>query len=161
MEIQSGLHKFSPLAMEDDMFLLVVHNYAQSIGQKVMQGVWWTRMSMTDELPVFPLVQNQKYEKVAEDISESLTVAGISHMIDITGTSIGKRYAISDGLGVPFAITVDTISSVTIRERDSKDQIRVKVHKVASVMTALTYGHRTWEHIHKRKMGRYLVKLLS
>ncbi|TXG49025.1 hypothetical protein EZV62_024900 [Acer yangbiense] len=111
---------------------------------------------------VFPLVQNQKFEKVAEDISESLTVAGISHQIDITSTSIGKRYAISDELGVPFAITVDTISSVTIRERDSKDQIRVKVHKVASVMTALAYGHRTWEDIlEKKKMGGYLVKLLS
>ncbi|KAK0592778.1 hypothetical protein LWI29_025191 [Acer saccharum] len=110
---------------------------------------------------VFPLVQNQKFEKVAEDISESLTVAGISHQIDIAGTSIGKRYAISDELGVPFAITVDTISSVTIQERDSKDQIRVKVHKVASVMTALTYGHRTWEDILEKKMGGYLVKLLS
>ncbi|KAK1570438.1 hypothetical protein Q3G72_001859 [Acer saccharum] len=105
--------------------------------------------------------KNQKFEKVAEDISESLTVAGISHQIDMTGTSIGKRYAISDELGVPFAITVDTISSVTIRERDSKDQIRVKVHKVASVMTALTYGHRTWEDILEKKMGGYLVKLLS
>ncbi|KAK1571432.1 hypothetical protein Q3G72_016921 [Acer saccharum] len=105
--------------------------------------------------------KNQKFEKVAEDISESLTVAGISHQIDITGTSIGKRYAISDELGVPFAITVDTISSVTIRERDSKDQIRVKVHKVASVLTALTYGHRTWEDILEKKMGGYLVKLLS
>ncbi|KAK2650745.1 hypothetical protein Ddye_018234 [Dipteronia dyeriana] len=43
--------QFSPLAMEEDMLLLVVHNCAQNIGQKVMQGVWWTRMSMADELP--------------------------------------------------------------------------------------------------------------
>ncbi|KAK2645727.1 hypothetical protein Ddye_020922 [Dipteronia dyeriana] len=41
----------SPLAMEEDMLLLVVHNCTQSIGQKVKQGVWWTRMSMADELP--------------------------------------------------------------------------------------------------------------
>ena len=37
--------------MEEDMLLLVVHNCAQGIGQKVMQGVWWTKMSMADELP--------------------------------------------------------------------------------------------------------------
>ena len=43
--------QFSPLAMEEDMLLLVVHNCAQGIGQKVMQGVWWTKMSMADELP--------------------------------------------------------------------------------------------------------------
>jgi glycyl-tRNA synthetase len=34
---------------------------------------------------VFPLVQNQQYEEVAKVISQSLTTAGISHKIDITG----------------------------------------------------------------------------
>lgn len=34
---------------------------------------------------VFPLVQNQKYEEVAKLLSKSLTAAGISHKIDITG----------------------------------------------------------------------------
>ncbi|KAJ6705202.1 GLYCINE--TRNA LIGASE 1 MITOCHONDRIAL [Salix purpurea] len=93
---------------------------------------------------VFPLVQNQQYENVAKIISKSLTAAGISHKIDITGTSIGKRYARTDELGVPFAITVDSISSVTIRERDSKDQIRVDVEEAAPVMKSVTDGHRTW-----------------
>ncbi|KAL5733852.1 hypothetical protein ACOSP7_031713 [Xanthoceras sorbifolium] len=96
---------------------------------------------------VFPLVQNQEYEKVAKVISKSLTVAGISHKIDITGTSIGKRYARTDELGVPFAITVDSTSSATIRERDSKDQIRVNVDDAATVVKVVTDGHRTWEDI--------------
>ncbi|KAK0600491.1 hypothetical protein LWI29_015472 [Acer saccharum] len=96
---------------------------------------------------VFPLVQNQEYEDVAKVISESLKVAGISHKIDIKGTSIGKWYAITDELGVPFAITVDSISSVTIRERDSKDQIRVQVDEAVSVVKALSDGHKTWEDI--------------
>ena len=34
---------------------------------------------------VFPLVQNQQYEEIAKLISKSLTTAGISHKIDITG----------------------------------------------------------------------------
>ncbi|XAR48248.1 Glycine--tRNA ligase [Bertholletia excelsa] len=96
---------------------------------------------------VFPLVQNQQYEEVAKLISKSLTAAGISNKIDITGTSIGKRYARTDELGVPFAITVDSTSSVTIRERDSKDQIRVDVEKVASVVREVTDGQSTWEDI--------------
>ncbi|TXG67112.1 hypothetical protein EZV62_008387 [Acer yangbiense] len=96
---------------------------------------------------VLPLVQNQEYEDVAKVISKSLTVAGISHKIHIKGTSIGKRYAITDELRVPFAITVDSISSVTIRERDSKDQIRVQVDEAASVVKALSDGHKTWEDI--------------
>jgi len=34
---------------------------------------------------VFPLVQNQQYEEVAKRIAKSLTAAGISYKIDITG----------------------------------------------------------------------------
>ncbi|KAK8693032.1 hypothetical protein V6N13_070631 [Hibiscus sabdariffa] len=93
---------------------------------------------------VFPLVQNQEYEEVAKHIAHSLTAAGISYKIDITGTSIGKRYARTDELGVPFAITVDSTSSVTIRERDSKVQIRVDVVEVASVVKEVTEGQSTW-----------------
>ncbi|TQD77962.1 hypothetical protein C1H46_036495 [Malus baccata] len=96
---------------------------------------------------VFPLVQNHQYEDVAEEISKSLTAAGISHKIDITGTSIGKRYARTDELGVPFAITVDSTSSVTLRERDSKDQIRVDVKEAASVVKDVAEGVRSWADV--------------
>lgn len=41
---------------------------------------------------VFPLVQNEQYEKVAKDISKSLTAAGISHKIDITGLEPEYNY---------------------------------------------------------------------
>ncbi|XP_042003325.1 glycine--tRNA ligase, mitochondrial 1-like [Salvia splendens] len=93
---------------------------------------------------VFPLIQNQEYEEVAKQIAKSLTAFGISYKIDVTGTSIGKRYARTDELGVPFAITVDSTSSVTVRERDSKQQIRVNVDEVASVAKQLTDGSVTW-----------------
>ncbi|KAJ7975497.1 Glycine--tRNA ligase 1, mitochondrial-like protein [Quillaja saponaria] len=96
---------------------------------------------------VFPLVQNQQYEEVAKIISKSLTANGISHKIDITGTSIGKRYARTDELGVPFAITVDSTSDVTIRERDSKDQVRIPVTEAAAVVKGVTDGLTTWEDV--------------
>jgi glycyl-tRNA synthetase len=67
--------------------------------------------------------------------------------INITGTSIGRRYARTDELGVPFAITVDSTTSVTIRERDSKDQVRVDVEKAADVIREVTEGQRTWEDV--------------
>lgn len=60
------------------------------------------------------------------------------------GTSIGKRYARTDELGVPFAITVDSTSSVTIRERDSKVQVRVNVEEVAGVVKEVTDGQSRW-----------------
>jgi len=52
-------------------------------------------------------------------------------VVPSTGTTIGKRYARTDELGIPFAITVDrdTVDAgskqgtVTIRERDSTSQV--------------------------------------
>ncbi|XP_010495983.1 PREDICTED: glycine--tRNA ligase, mitochondrial 1-like [Camelina sativa] len=96
---------------------------------------------------VFPLVQNQQFEEGAKVISESLTSIRISHKIDMTGTSIGKRYARSDELGVPFAITVDSDTSVTIRERDSKDQVRVSLKEAASVLSSVAEGKMTWQDV--------------
>ena len=57
---------------------------------------------------VFRLVQNEKYELTTQLISKSLTGAGISHKIDITCNSIGKRYERIDDLGVPLAIMDDS-----------------------------------------------------
>ena len=96
---------------------------------------------------MFPLVQNEKYEVNTQLISKSLTRAGISQKIDITGTSIGKRYARTNELGVPFSITIDSETLVTIRERDSKEKIRVSVEEVASVVNGVIEGHNTRENV--------------
>ncbi|XP_062185422.1 glycine--tRNA ligase, mitochondrial 1-like [Phragmites australis] len=106
---------------------------------------------------VFPLVKIEKFDVVAKKISKALTAAGISHIIDITGNSIGKRYARTDELGVPLAITVDSTTNVTVRDRDSKDQIRVEVDEVASVVKEVTDGQSTWADI----MWRYPVHTAS
>ncbi|XP_074569150.1 glycine--tRNA ligase, mitochondrial 1-like [Curcuma longa] len=100
---------------------------------------------------VFPLIKTQEFVDVARNIAKSLTAAGISHIVDTTSTSIGKRYARTDEIGVPFAVTVDSTDSVTIRERDNKEQIRVSIDEVASVVKELADGQSTWSDI----MGRF------
>ncbi len=49
--------------------------------------------------------------------------------------SIGKRYRRSDAIGTPFCITIDdeTINdeTVTVRDRDTMEQIKMKVNEVA------------------------------
>jgi glycyl-tRNA synthetase len=65
----------------------------------------------------------------------------------LTGTSIGKRYARTDEIGVPLAVTVDSTTTVTIRERDSKDQVRVEIAEVASIVKQFVEGQSTWGDI--------------
>ena len=63
--------------------------------------------------------------------------------------SVGKRYARTDELGVPFAVTVDHRSlqdnTVTVRERDSCDQVRVAVGDVLPLIKKLCNLQATWE----------------
>ena len=63
-------------------------------------------------------------------LEKTLIGNGISSKTDESGT-IGKRYARTDELGIPYAITIDfdTINdnTVTLREIHTMDQIRVPV----------------------------------
>lgn len=79
---------------------------------------------------IFPLVGNKeeltrKGREIFEDLSEKYSIAW-----DDRG-NIGKRYRYQDEIGTPYCVTVDYQSldddTVTIRERDSMEQRRVKI----------------------------------
>jgi glycyl-tRNA synthetase len=83
---------------------------------------------------VFPLVKNKEdIVKKARDIFEQLVGAGLSVDWDDRG-NIGKRYYAQDEIGTPSCITVDyqTLEdgTVTVRDRDSMKQIRVKIKDI-------------------------------
>ena len=52
--------------------------------------------------------------------------------------SIGKRYRRMDALGTPFCVTVDhdslTNGDVTLRHRDSMEQERISIEKLADII---------------------------
>ena len=79
---------------------------------------------------VLPLAK--KLAPIAEPIYEELT-KHFSVDYDVTG-SIGKRYRREDEIGTPFSICVDfdteTDHCVTIRDRDTMEQIRIPVDQV-------------------------------
>lgn len=72
----------------------------------------------------------------------------ISCKVDDTGQSIGKRYARTDEIGIPFGITVDydTLeqNSVTLRELFTMKQLRVPLADIEKVLTALSQEVETW-----------------
>lgn len=80
---------------------------------------------------VFPLVRNkEKIRSLALNVHRELLKNRISSFFDAAG-SIGKRYRRQDELGTKWCITIDYESlddrTVTIRERDSMEQIRIKI----------------------------------
>jgi len=99
---------------------------------------------------VFPLVNKDKLSDKAHEIRDELRNQGIIAEYDGSGT-IGRRYARSDEIGVPFAVTVDheTIEndSVTIRNRDNLEQIRVPINDVYNVLLDLLTGKMEFESL--------------
>lgn len=67
----------------------------------------------------------------------------ISHRVDDSAGSIGRRYARTDEIGIPFGVTIDfdTVnkqpSTVTLRERNSMKQIRIPVSNLSYILTSI------------------------
>ena len=85
---------------------------------------------------VFPLVKNkEEIVSKAKEVYNMLVDAGISTAWDDRG-NIGKRYYSQDEIGTPSCITIDyeTLedNTVTIRDRDTMEQKRVKIDEVLS-----------------------------
>ena len=82
---------------------------------------------------VFPLVKKDGLPEIATGIHEALRKARIPSFYDQAG-SIGRRYRRQDETGTPWCITADgeglEDQTVTIRDRDTLEQVRVGVDHV-------------------------------
>ena len=91
---------------------------------------------------VFPIVKQPEFIEMAENIIKDLRKEW-NVVYDKSG-SIGRRYARNDEVGTPYCITIDGDSlkneDVTIRDRDSKKQVRVKVKDLKDVLRKLIQG---------------------
>ncbi|MGV8143049.1 MAG: glycine--tRNA ligase [Methanothermobacter sp.] len=92
------------------------------------------------EVNVFPLVNKEELANLALEIKSQLRVDGLIAEYDVSGT-IGRRYARSDEIGVPYVVTVDHDSlndnTVTIRNRDDSKQVRVSIKDVYGILDRL------------------------
>jgi glycyl-tRNA synthetase len=86
---------------------------------------------------VFPLVKKDGMAERASAIQEDLRRKGIPSFYDESG-AIGRRYRRQDEAGTPFAVTVDGETmengSVTIRDRDTMQQVRVTEDRIVEYL---------------------------
>jgi len=94
---------------------------------------------------VFPLMTRDGLEAEARRVHSMLNNAGIAAFYDDSG-SIGKRYARMDEIGTPWCVTVDyetledgadTKGTVTLRDRDSTAQTRVRIEDLVAHIKGL------------------------
>jgi len=83
---------------------------------------------------IFPLVKKDGLPELARKIVDDLKLD--FNIIYEDSQSIGKRYTRQDLIGTPYCIAVDHQSledgTVTIRDRDTMDQVRVRIEDLKS-----------------------------
>ena len=91
---------------------------------------------------IFPIVKRDDLEKISSEIVNNLK-KDFNIIYDKSG-SIGRRYSRNDETGTPYCITIDEESiknkDVTIRDRDTKKQIRVKISELKKILDELING---------------------
>ncbi len=88
------------------------------------------------KVAVMPLVKKDGLPELAQKVVDELKY-DFSYQYD-EKDSIGKRYRRQDAIGTPFCVTVDHDSlndgCVTVRERDTMKQERVKIEDLRSMI---------------------------
>ena len=97
------------------------------------------------------LAKNAALEALVDVVMQSLEDVRAS--ANRRSVSIGKKYSIADESGIPFYVTIDFVSlkdsSVTVRERDTMQQIRIRIEKLGGVISELACGKKAWKLVKK------------
>ncbi len=99
------------------------------------------------KMGVFPLMEKDGLDDMARKIYAKVRSHKVEAFYDGSGT-IGKRYARMDEVGTPWCITVDydglpsgsAEGTVTIRDRDTREQKRIPADSVVEVVDRLLAG---------------------
>ena len=94
------------------------------------------------QVAVLPLSKKPELEEISQRVRRMLAE---HFMVDYDVTqSIGRRYRRQDEVGTPYCVTVDFDSleddAVTLRDRDTMEQVRIPLDSLVSEMLQRTFG---------------------
>ncbi len=124
--------------VDRNIWMLIDAFYVKEGDRKILKlAPWLSPYSVA----VFPLQKDEAINETVAGIYKDLK-GRFKVYLDDAG-SIGRRYARMDDVGTPFCVTVDFESvdskspnhgTVTVRERDTKAQDRIRVEKLAEFL---------------------------
>ena len=150
---ESGIHRYVPFVVAEPsvglgriLLTVIADGYQEEMvkGRKRVVLKIHPRIAPFD-LSIFPLQKKPEILDKSKELFWLLKQEGFVVQFDDSG-SIGKRYRRHDEIGTPFCITVDfeTLddNSVTIRNRDTMKQKRIKIKNLVNEIKdlRLNYG---------------------
>eukprot|EP01054_Gregarina_sp_Poly1_P000999 Gregarina_sp_Poly_1__998@NODE_1242_length_4649_cov_191_440637_g847_i0_p1_GENE_NODE_1242_length_4649_cov_191_440637_g847_i0NODE_1242_length_4649_cov_191_440637_g847_i0_p1_ORF_typecomplete_len652_score113_57tRNAsynt_2b/PF00587_25/5_2e03tRNAsynt_2b/PF00587_25/3_8e27tRNAsynt_2b/PF00587_25/0_032HGTP_anticodon/PF03129_20/2_8e03HGTP_anticodon/PF03129_20/8_1e18_NODE_1242_length_4649_cov_191_440637_g847_i0261957 len=100
---------------------------------------------------ILPISSQAQFAPFIEGLRSALLNQDLSCKIDSSTASIGKRYARTDEIGTPFGVTIDfqTVkdSTVTLREINTMEQIRIPIADVPTTVKSLVRLDTSWADV--------------
>ena len=137
-------HIIEPSAGVDRTFLaLLCDAYDEDIAEGEKRVLLHLHPDLAPiKVAVLPLSRRERLVALAKEVYADLRQCWMTNYDD--AQSIGRRYRRQDEIGTPFCITVDFQSledkQVTIRERDTLNQIRVPIAELKKTLQAKLEG---------------------
>lgn len=134
------------------LYCLFEHAYYLRPGTDTRAVLRFTPIIAPVKVSILPLMAKARFQTPVPTIHRMLTARGISLKVDDSVAAIGRRYARMDEIGVPFCVTIDhdTLSenpTVTLRERDSTNQVVVPLSLLADTVASLVCEEQSWVEV--------------
>ncbi|XP_067650502.1 glycine--tRNA ligase-like isoform X1 [Haliotis asinina] len=134
------------------MYSVFEHNFKVREGDEQRTYLTLPPIIAPYKCSLLPLSNNPDFASFIKQLSQQLTELDVSHKVDDSGGSIGRRYARTDQIAIPYGITIDfdslkTPHTATLRERDTLKQVRAPIEELPEIVRDLAVGRRTWENV--------------
>lgn len=132
------------------MYALLEHSFRQREGDEQRTFLAFKPLVAPIKCSVLPISANDQLVPAMEAVKEELSRYEMSYKVDDSSGTIGRRYARTDEIGIPFGITVDFQSvktspfTVTVRDAQSMSQIRLDVPELGKLIADLVAGRQQW-----------------
>uniref|UniRef100_F1KWG7 Glycine--tRNA ligase n=1 Tax=Ascaris suum TaxID=6253 RepID=F1KWG7_ASCSU len=132
------------------MYAVLEHSFRQREGDEQRTFLTLPPQIAPIKCSVLPISANVKLEPILAAVREVLAKHEISFKQDDSSGSIGRRYARTDEIGIPFGVTVDFESekqpwTVTLRYALTMEQVRLQVSELGKTVHDLATGRMSWE----------------
>ena len=141
-------HVVEPSFGSDRLFYVALEYAYRVKDDRVLMS--FPRSIAPTQVGVYPLVSKDGLVEKALEVHKLLAREGFTVEFDETG-SIGRRYARADEAGVPLGLTIDyeTLDNgtVTIRDRDSWQQVRSQIRDLPELLHKYFQGKINFEDL--------------
>ena len=127
------------------------HNFKQRQSNKTRGFFTFPNRISPYKVGVVLAYQNEIYSGLTENILSKLRAAEIDFRWIDNQSVMSKKYIEMDELGVPYVLTIDKRSledqTVTIRNRDTLEQVRVEIEDISKIINSLVLGDVSFDDL--------------